>query len=140
MLKILLKVSGIFIYNNFIAAKNQGNYEFLIYLVRINICNYNCNKLNKIRKYITPLLLVFALFALNGSELLHHHNGDSFKSDKCQACLFNKTLNSTLITEPSADLNLQHSYTEFLTEEIQYPQQNYYISIPGRSPPSVSHI
>jgi hypothetical protein len=96
--------------------------------------------LNKLRKYITPLILVFALFAINGAEFLHHHDAGNFKDDKCQACLFNKTLNTTLVEDSITKLSIEVSYEPYLLKETNLTHQDFSFSSGGRSPPSVSHI
>jgi hypothetical protein len=95
-----------------------------------------------IRKYITPVLLVFALFALNGSEFLHHHDelNTQHTNDDCRACILNKTLNSALTNVTFVQSGLDHSFIEFLIIETEFSLQNYNPSLPGRSPPPVSHI
>jgi hypothetical protein len=92
------------------------------------------------KQYISALLLVFALFALNSSELFHHHEEGSHDNAKCQACLFNKTLNSAAVSEPSLNHKLYFSNNEFLSEDTHTSYQTIYSSTPGRSPPAVSHI
>jgi hypothetical protein len=57
--------------------------------------------MEQLRKYITPFILVIALFAINGAEFLHHHDASEGKmqEDKCQACIFSHSLNTTLVEQ-----------------------------------------
>jgi hypothetical protein len=97
--------------------------------------------LNDLRKYIASIALVIALFAINGSEFLHHHEDEIHHDDsKCEACLFNKVIQSSALPSPSSDLNLYHSYNGFLSEETQFLPQKCYSNSSGRSPPEASHI
>lgn len=91
-------------------------------------------------KYIASAALVFALFAINGSEFFHHHNDVNGDDSKCEACLFNKVVQSSSIADAATDLKIFHTYSEFLTEEAQSLIQNYYSNSSGRSPPEASHI
>ncbi|MCI0448277.1 MAG: hypothetical protein L0Y79_00640 [Chlorobi bacterium] len=97
--------------------------------------------LYKLKKHITPLILVFALFAINGSEFLHHHDyASNIKDNHCQACLINKTLQSVSIEKSDINLNSNLSYEPFPLTENNLPQKDFTREFSGRSPPSASHI
>ncbi len=51
------------------------------------------------RKYITPFVLVLAIFALNGAEFLHHHDGCETRQqeNKCQACIFSSSIQQVIV-------------------------------------------
>jgi hypothetical protein len=98
--------------------------------------------LNNLRKYITPLILVIALFAINGSEFLHHHDLSDTKQqeDKCQACIFNHSLNSTLIEEVYVFTPQVLTFQKVIQITNPVIQSEFFITSPGRAPPVVSHI
>jgi hypothetical protein len=91
---------------------------------------------------IASFLLLFSLFALNSGELFHHHEHEGDRThesqhtdSKCQACLFNHTLHTTVVPEPALDLKLYHSYNQYLTEETETTHQNQPNTSQGRAPP-----
>lgn len=91
---------------------------------------------------IAAVLLLFSLFALNGAELFHHHEHEGYThhsaqhtDSKCQACLFNHTLHTTVVPEPSVDFKLYHTYNEYLTVENEITHQNQPNTSQGRAPP-----
>jgi hypothetical protein len=92
------------------------------------------------KQYTALLILLFALFAINSAELLHHHDENTHNNDECRACIFSKTLNSTLVTGPSIDLITYYSYDEFLSEDVSAFSQYSFRSFSGRAPPQLSHI
>ncbi len=104
--------------------------------------------LNNLRKYITPLILVIALFAINGSEFMHHHDYSDFtKQDdsgsaahKCQACIFNNLLRSTLTVDTFVFIPLAVTYSPVTKQLDSVPQTDGIESSLGRAPPQLSHI
>ena len=50
------------------------------------------------RKYFAPFVLVLALFALNGAEFFHHHDGCESRQQesKCHACILTNTAHQTI--------------------------------------------
>lgn len=50
------------------------------------------------RKYFAPFVLVLALFALNGAEFFHHHDGCESRQQesKCHACILTNSAHQTI--------------------------------------------
>ncbi len=97
--------------------------------------------MNSVRKYFASLLLLFALFAVNGAEFFHHHHPGEInvKEDKCEACIIHSTLHSAAV-EHTYILNPHIVFFSVVTIRV-----NTFLSNPAlntvndRAPPSVSH-
>jgi hypothetical protein len=96
--------------------------------------------LNKFRKYSASILLIFALFAINGAELLHHHDhdhGETAHSAKCEACILTNSVNHSIV-ESIQSFTPYFTY-EFSLQNSEVPlfnsaQKN---NLKNKAPPSV---
>ncbi len=98
--------------------------------------------MNNLRKYLAPLILVIALFAINGSEFFHHHDPSDInvKEDKCEACIFSHSLNTAVIEQVYV-FTPQVLLFQTVTNTVNPVYFNeWFSSSPGRAPPAVSHI
>lgn len=87
-------------------------------------------------------MLLIALFAINGSEFFHHHDPSEInvKEDKCEACLFNHSLNTTII-EQVYIFTPQVVTFQTVSNTVKPVQlAEWFASSPGRAPPAASHI
>jgi hypothetical protein len=97
--------------------------------------------LNNLRKYFVSFLLIFAFSAINGAEFLHHHDhiNDNDES-KCEACIFNHSIKTTLVEEVFTFTPQLLTYQIISNSINPVLQPEWYINSPGRAPPVVSHI
>lgn len=98
--------------------------------------------MNNLRKYLTPLILVIALFAINGSEFFHHHDASDINvtEDKCEACLFSHTLNTVVVEQVYVFTPQVLLFQTVINSVKPVYLADWFSSSPGRAPPAVSHI
>ncbi|MBE2228366.1 MAG: hypothetical protein IAE93_13510 [Ignavibacteria bacterium] len=95
--------------------------------------------MSKFKKYSAAILLIFALFAINGSEFLHHHEHceDAAKPAKCDACILINSVNHSIVE--SVQTFTPHFTSEFSLQNSEVPlfnpeQKN---DLNSRAPPKV---
>jgi len=98
--------------------------------------------LNKFKKYSASFLLIFALFAINGAEFLHHHDHINEENDgsKCEACIFNHSLNTTLIEQVYVFTPQVLTFHSIINLAKPIVSADWHLPSSGRAPPAVSHI
>lgn len=70
--------------------------------------------MNKFNKYSASILLIFAIFAINGAEFLHHHDhqhDEGTHAKKCEACILTNSVNHTIV-------ETVQSFTPYFTYEF----------------------
>jgi hypothetical protein len=97
--------------------------------------------LNNFRKYSASILLIFALFAINGAEFLHHHDHiNDNEGSKCEACILNHSLNTAIIEQVFVFTPQVLTFYSIFNNVKPIFSSDWYSSSPGRAPPAVSHI
>jgi len=87
------------------------------------------------------LILVFALLAINGSELFHHHSDTGTIADsQCSVCVLVKSVQNLLNEKSFTGIpvpSVYNPFTELITRQYSFPPEEHNN---GRAPPPVSHI
>jgi len=93
----------------------------------------------KFRKHISSVLLIAALFAVTGSEFIHHTEGINHNDNNCAVCNIVNALHSLISTPASHGIVVFEAYQLYaeLSASLYVfsPSDNH----SGRAPPLASH-
>ena len=86
-------------------------------------------------------MLIFAFSAINGAEFLHHHDhiNDNDES-KCEACILNHSLKTSLVVQVFILTPQLLTYHVISNSDNPVLKSEWFFTSPGRAPPALSHI
>lgn len=95
--------------------------------------------MNRIKKYSVSVLLVFALLAINGSELFHHHSDIGAGSENhCPVCILVKSVHNSLAAKSFPGLPEISNFQPYIDNYSLVYQFTPAVSHGSRAPPYCS--